>query len=157
MKVRCRNYSTGSVTDRDGGVRAYLHIARLKKLANSIDVHVQHAPTLLAAAAAMEELSRRNRSMGRQLGSYRGKRLLTAKGASIPLHEPEAADTIADLAADHEAITVYVGRDPRRLRATTAKRLPKTAHVIGRFDLSTDYRVIERALAAARTRFQESA
>lgn len=64
-----RHYSTGSVTDADGNVRAYLHIKRLRALSESTEVHCRHAPMLQAAAEAMEILAKRNQRMGRELGA----------------------------------------------------------------------------------------
>lgn len=143
-----RPVTTGSLSDAEGGVRAYLHIHRLEKMAADVNVHCQYAPALLAAAEAMRLLSARNRRLGRDLGAYHAKRVLKAKGASLRPDCPQTPEVIADLAAD-QPVTVYIGKDPRRLRVTTRETLPRAAKVVGRFDAGTDYRVIERVVREA--------
>lgn len=144
-----RPYATGSVTDAEGGARAYIHLARLRKIAASPDVHCRHVPALHAAIELIAVLSRRNQVMGREWGAMLKKRALTKKGASIGRNDPDAAERIADIAADRPVI-VYIGRDPRRFRVTTNPKIPLKARVIGRFDESTDYRVIARRVEEAR-------
>jgi hypothetical protein len=141
-----RPFHSGSLTDAAGGVRAYLHIKRLRALAEKAEPH--EAITLRMAAEAMQLLAKRNRRLGRDLGAVLAKRVLTHKGASFRADCPETPEAIADLAGDGP-VTVYVGRDHRRIRVTNRDRLPRAARVIGRFDMGTDFRVIERAVREA--------
>lgn len=143
-----RPFTSGSLTDAEGGVRAYLHIKRLRDMAGSIDVHCRHASALLAAAQALELLSARNRRLGRELGAMLGKRVLTTKGASLRADCPETPAAIADLAAD-APVTVYIHRAPNRIRVTTRDRLPRAAKVVGRYDAGSDYRRITQDIQEA--------
>lgn len=148
-----RPFTTGSLTMPDGGLRTSLHVTRLRRLADKAveqgDAHA--AKVLTTAAQAMELLSKRNRTLGRELGQTLQRRVLTNKGASLRRDCPDTPAVIADLAAD-QPVTAYINhRQPQRVRVTVASnRLPTGSTVIGRFDVASDYREIARRVQEVR-------
>lgn len=138
-----RPVSTGSVADAEGGVRAYLHIQRLRRLAERVGG--KDGQLLTSAAEAMQLLARRNQKLGRTVGARMSRRRINERGASFGPRE--AAEGIAELANDAPVIA-YVGRDPRRVRVILATgRMPRGAKRIGQYDETTDYRQIVGDLA----------
>lgn len=135
-----RPVSTGSVTRPEGWSRAYLHVQRLQRIADRVGG--KDGELLLAAAAEMRHLSARNKEMGRKLGSKMPRAKPEHKGASFPVSE--AAEGICDLAADGPVTAYTTTRCPGKVRVTRADRLPAGARRIGRFDIASDYREVER-------------
>jgi len=138
-----RPISTGSVVDAEGGVRAYLHIKRLRDVAAKLEGKDQ--TFVLLAVEAMQALSRRNQVMGRRIGNFEQKRKASGRGLSFA--RDEAAEAIAELAADG-AVTAYIGRTDSRVRVIRNGRLPRGARLIGTYDAGCDYRHIAEDLAA---------
>lgn len=142
MGVMGRPVSSGSLTDSEGGVRTYLHANRLDKLAEKYGG--RDGELMRCAAAAMRLMAKKNRAMGRKVGSHMAAEL-AGRGLSIP--RDEAAERIAELAADGE-VTVYIGREPNRVRVMRNGRLPRGAKLIGTYDAGCDFRHIAEDLAA---------
>lgn len=153
-----RPLKTGSLTAADGMIRACLHAKRLREVSGRLcaymDVretgHHKAAKRMLAdmrddavlidlAVQAIELLSAKNRELGRIIGRTRPRHKLDGRGVCFT---PEnAAEGIADLAGDM-TMTVYVGRDPRFIRAMSGDRLPRGATLIGRYDAGCDIRMV---------------
>lgn len=138
-----RPLSTGSMFDSEGGIRAYLHVNRLRKLSEKIGG--ADGALLDAAANVMMRLARKNRRLGQRAGAAMKKQILTERGVSFA--REDAAEGIAELAADG-AVTAYIGRDPNRVRVMRDGRLPRGAKIIGTYDAGCDYRQIVEDLAA---------
>lgn len=153
-----RPIKTGSLTAADGMIRACLHTKRLRaasgRLCAYMDArqagHHKVARDMLAkmrddavfmelAVQTIESLSAKNRELGRIIGRTRPRRQLEGRGVCFPVET--AAEAIADLAGD-VAMTVYVGRDRRFIRAMSGECLPRGATLIGRYDEGCDIRVV---------------
>lgn len=135
--------SSGSLTDAEGGVRAYLHTARLRKVAGKLEG--KDAELLLAAADAMALLAKRNQMLGRRVGARMSRSRLAERGLSVT--KAEAAERICELAADGPVTAYTLGRDPKRVRITSSDRLPRGGKRIGRFDITADYRDVQRKVS----------
>lgn len=134
-----RPVSSGSVVDAEGGVRAYLHVDRLRRIAARVGG--KEGQLLEAAAEAMRTLAAKNQKLGRQVGARMQRSQVKHRGESVPL--AQAAERICELASD-APVVAYIGRDKGRVRITTGDKLPRGAKRIGRFDISADYRDVKR-------------
>jgi len=153
-----RPIKTGSLTAADGMIRACLHTKRLRaasgrlcaymdarqtghhKVARDMLIKMRDDPALIdLAVQTIELLSAKNRELGRIIGRTRPRHKLEGRGVSFTAET--AADGIAELAGDM-TMTVYVGRDPRFIRAMSGERLPRGATLIGRYDEGCDIRVV---------------
>jgi hypothetical protein len=153
-----RPIKSGSLTAADGMIRACLHTKRLRaasgrlcaymdareighhKVAKRMLVEMRDDAVLIdLAIQAIELLSAKNRELGRIIGRTRPRHKLEGRGVCFTTET--AADGIADLAGDMP-MTVYVGRDPRFIRAMSGDRLPRGATLIGRYDEGCDIRVV---------------
>lgn len=135
-----RPVSTGSVKHSNGGHRAYLHIKRLRRIAAKVGG--VDGQLLEAAADAMQAVARHNQVLGRKVGRTVQRAALGGRGASFPIKE--AAEAICDLAADGPVVA-FQWRTKSRIRVT--RGTPQSgARIVGRFDISSDYRAVEEAV-----------
>ena len=153
-----RPIKSGSLTASDGMIRACLHTKRLRavsgrlcaymdarsqgedEIADAMLVEMRDDAVLIdLAVQTIELLSAKNRELGRIIGRTRPRHKLEGRGVCFTAES--AADGIADLAGDM-TMTVYIGRDPRFVRAMSGDRLPRGAMLIGRYDEGCDIRVV---------------
>lgn len=153
-----RPIKTGSLTAADGMVRTCLHTKRLRSVSGRLCAYMdaraegehEFAERMLVemrddavlidlAVQAIELLSAKNRELGRIIGRTRPRHKLEGRGVCFTAET--AADAIADLAGDM-TMTVYIGRDPRFIRAMSGDRLPRGATLIGRYDEGCDIRMV---------------
>lgn len=132
-----RPISTGSVIGPEGEVRTYLHVKRLRDIATRCDE--RDAAMIELAAQGMELLSAKNRQLGRTVGRRTSR--FKPNGRGLRFMVEDAAEGIAELAGD-QTMTVYIGRDPRYVRAVSGDKLPRGAKLVGRYDHGCDIRQI---------------
>ncbi len=131
-----RPVSTGSIAVGNNNVRAYLHIQRLRRIAEKLDG--VDAQLLEAAAQAMQQLADKNRHLGRCIGRSARRKDPDNVGASFPVEQ--AAEGICELTADGP-VFAYIGRRPDCVRVTR-KGYPPGVRRIGQFDIASDYREV---------------
>lgn len=141
--------TTGSVTTSYGGVLSSLHVSRLRRIADKSSGRDREH--LESAIACIQELSRRNRRLGAQVGATMKRKVLTHRGVELTGSAEAIAADIAELAGSHKVTAYWL---KRRVRVTTASTLVPNGEPkrIGTYDAGCDYRQIvddvKQAMAA---------